>query len=441
MNNLFWKYLFVFYLAFCCLKLAHAEHDIQQRYYTSQDGLNISWVHCMTQSADQTIWMGHGAVYTLTSYDGYSFNYTNCPDVILGEVYSDKKGDLWSVNPDKSKNILASKDGKWETFNVEAGIPYLPSPFQMDRLLFLKEGNLLEFDRISNEIQILLDYSETKIGNFLDLALFQDGSIWLSGVKGVLKIGSKQDSLQNKLVWNEYPVPTKLGVQSFMHPFEGINGGIVVRANSWPKKNNALVGFNGTEWEMLYKSNAEDVYAGWPGVDNCLWIIKGKVPEAMNPFRDWDLYHFHNAHEEKIYKNRILNRELTGIITWPDGRFWIATGSGLASFSPTLWKKQDYDQVLNRRFKHMTEDEKGRVWFACESSFVLEENGNWKDYRPDQSIFTSVVTLLNSGQIVVGLSDGGLVLFDPEQESYSMFLPKNGEKFRYYDRSSDGNMI
>ncbi len=306
-----------------------AQPEIQQRFFTSQNGLKISWVYSLTEGRDQTIWMGHGAVYTLTSYDGYSFNYTECPPVILSEVYEDNTGELWAVDDRASKNILVSTDGNWQTFYLEAGTPFLPSPGHTDRLLFLKEGHLWEFNRISQKIQIIKNHEQSQIGRFLDMSLFRDGFVWISGEHGAARFLDSNDSTGTISQWSEYPLPADLGIHNIEHLFESFDGGLISKADYGNSKNNVLAGFIGEKWKILYKSSAADIYAGWQGLDNSLWILKGDVLIKNAPLRDWNLYHLQHGKEEMVSKNRVLNRELNGILTRHDGSFLIACRSWL----------------------------------------------------------------------------------------------------------------
>jgi signal transduction histidine kinase/CheY-like chemotaxis protein len=418
-----------------------AQSEIQQRFFTSQNGLKISWVHSLTESPDQTIWMGHGAVYTLTSYDGYSFNYTECPQVIVDKVYEDNTGNLWAVDVRASRNILVSTDGNWQTFYLEAGIPFLPSPGHTNKLLFLKEGHLWEFNKVSQKIQIIKKHEQAGIGRFLDMTLFRDGFVWIGGEDGAARFLNVNDSIGTINQWSEYPLPADLGIHNIEHLFESFDGGFISKADYLNSKNNVLAGFIGEKWKILYKSAAEDIYAGWQGLDNSLWILKGDVLKQNDPLRNWNLYHLRRGKEEMIGKNRVLNRELNGIITRPDGSFLIATGSGLASFSPLLWRKQSTDINLNRRYKNMLEDASGRLWFSCENSIILNENDKWKSYRIDYEVFIGLVTTLNTGSLVVGIAEGRLVIFDPKNEASSLLAAEGGEKFRYFDNSGDGNTL
>ncbi len=435
MKNIF--FLVIFYP----FHLVQAQSEIQQRFFTSQNGLKISWVHSLTESPDQTIWMGHGAVYTLTSYDGYSFNYTECPPVIVDKVYEDNTGNLWAVDVTASKNIVASTDGNWQIFDVEAGIPFLPSPGYADKLLFLKEGHLWEFNKVSQKIQIIKKHGQAGIGKFLDMTLFRDGFVWISGENGAARFLNVNDSIGTISQWSEYPLPADLGIQNIEHLFECFEGGFVSQADYLNSENNVLAGFIGEKWKILYKSATEDIYAGWQGLDNSLWILKGDVLKQNDPLRNWDLYHLRRGKEEKVGKNRVLNRELNGIITKPDGGFLIATGSGLASFSPSLWRKQSADINLNRRFKNMLEDASGRLWFACENSFMLNEKDQWKSYEIEHEVFIGLITGLNTGSLVVGIAGGRLVIFDPKNEASSLLAAEGDEEFRYFDNSGDGNTL
>jgi hypothetical protein len=96
----------IFFIFFAEINIL-AQENIQKRFFTSQSGLKISWVHNITSGPGKTILMSHGAVFYLTTWDGYSFDFIPAPPVVLGKVFEDFSGHLWSVIPGKTDGRMA----------------------------------------------------------------------------------------------------------------------------------------------------------------------------------------------------------------------------------------------------------------------------------------------------------------------------------------------
>ena len=200
------------------------------------------------------------------------------------------------------------------------------------------------------------------------------------------------------------------------------------------------MGFNSQSWKILYSSQSQDIFAGWRGHDSTLWIVKGTLSGENGPLRDWELFNVADGKETILEKNRVLNAVLNDIVTYPDGTFLLATGSGLARFAPSLWRRPVTKVNTDRRFKLVHQDKEGRIWFAGEDSFYLCNKGEWKAYNFKPAVFTGDVSSLNNGlSEVVGINNGGLALFNPEKESCGVIYPFGNEKARFYDQTPDGN--
>ena len=102
MIKAFLKNLITFWgisLFFLILSLnVQAQEGVKQRFFTSQNGLKISWVNSITKSQNNTVTIVHGPKFDLSRYDGYNFDYKISPSGILGKTYEDFSGNLWSID-------------------------------------------------------------------------------------------------------------------------------------------------------------------------------------------------------------------------------------------------------------------------------------------------------------------------------------------------------
>jgi len=419
-----------------------AQEGVQQRFFTSQNGLKISWVNSITKSQNKAVTIFHAPKFDIARYDGYNIDYTIRPSGILGRTYEDFSGNLWSIAEGNLDNVNFFSNDKWQNLEFDAGIPFMPTPGVGNKLLFIREGDLKEFDKVKQQTRIIKRAEESQIGQFIDMATFQDGSVWITGENGVANYVVQCDTCKSKEQWIDFQVPKAIGLYHFNKPFEGGNGELTLMSKSSKSKHNVIAGFDGKTWQKLYTSQTDEVHYGWRGPDNSLWIIKGEQPPPPlnSTLTNWNLFHIQEDKETLIVKNRILNRVLNDVVVEPNGTFWLATGSGLARFAPTLWRKKLSKFDSRMPFMKIHEDIRGRLWFAAGESFHLWSNGKRELYQSNPVVFTGDICSLKNGLLIVGISEtGGLALFNPDDKSYKVTFPFGNEKVRYYDQDKNGN--
>jgi PAS domain S-box-containing protein len=446
MRRFFLKNLITFWgisIFFLILSLnVQAQEGVQKRFFTSKNGLKISWVNSITKSQNNVVTIVHSPTFDLARYDGYNFDYTMSPSGTLGRTYEDFSGNLWSIDEGNLDNVFFNSNDKWQNLEFDAGIPFMPTPGMGNKLLFIRDGDLKEFDKVKDQTRIIKRTEESQIGPFIDITTFQDGSVWITGENGVAKYLVQCDTCNFQEQWIDFQVPKSYGLYHFSKPFEGVNGELTLMSKSSKSKHNVLAGFNGKTWQELYTSQTDEVHYGWRGHNNSLWIIKGiqSPPPLHSTIRNWNLYHIQQGKETLIIKNRILNRILNDVVVEPNGAFWLATGSGLAHFTPTFWRRIGASVDLSQRFKKIHEDLMGRLWFAAEDSFFLWSNDKWESYQFNPMVFTGDICSLKNGLLIVGISEtGGLAVFNPVDKSCTVTFPFGKEMIRYYDQDKNGN--
>lgn len=430
-----WGIILVFLLAVLNVQ---AQDGVQQRYFTSQNGLKISWVNSITKSPNNGITIVHSPKFYFAKYDGVIFDYSIDPSGIQGKTYEDFSGNLWSIDEGELNNVSFFSNDEWQNLKIDVGVPFMPTPGTGNKLLFIRDGDLNEFDKAKQQTRIIKQAEDSQIGPFIDMTSFQDGSVWITGEEGLAKY--LVQSVDSREQWIDFRVPKELGLYHFNMPFEGVNGELTFMSKSSRSQQNVLAGFDGKELQKVYVSQSDEVYCGWRGQDNSLWIIKGSQPPLDGPINDWNLFHVQQGKETLVVKNRILNRVLNDIVVEPNGTFWLATGSGLALFSPTLWRKQTAKVDINRRMKKIHEDLSGRLWFAMENAFSVFSDDKWELHQSNPTVFTGDVCSLKNGLLVAGTTDsGGLALFNPMDKNHTVTFPFGNEKIRYYDQGKNGN--
>jgi len=197
---------------------------------------------------------------------------------------------------------IQTTNGK--NLEFEVGVPFIPIPGIGNKLLFIRDGDLKEFDKVKLQTQIIKRAEESQIGQFIDITTFQDGSVWITGEDGVAKYLVQCDTCNFQEQWIDFQVPKSYGLYHFSKPFEGENGELTLISKSSKSKHNVVAGFDGKTWQELYTSQTAEVHYGWRGPDNSLWIIKGiQSPSPLNSIiRDWNLFHIQQGKETPVIK-------------------------------------------------------------------------------------------------------------------------------------------
>ena len=88
-------------LATAILTVAHesrAQEPGHWRVFTSTDGLRESWIEDVTATPAGRVWIAHGAVDSLTVYDGYTFTRLPSPGSSL-KLREGPSGQVWALLP------------------------------------------------------------------------------------------------------------------------------------------------------------------------------------------------------------------------------------------------------------------------------------------------------------------------------------------------------
>ena len=245
----FWAVILLFLMA--TLNVVGQE-GVQQRFFTSENGLKISWVNSITKGPNNSITLVHSPKFYFARYDGINFDYAISPSGIIGKTYEDFSGNFWSIDEGNLDNVNFYSNNKWQDLEFEVGIPFMPIPGIGNKLLFIKDGSLNEYDKSKQQTRIIKRSKESQIGRFIDMTRFHDGSVWITGEYGIAKYLNQSDD--SKEQWIDFQAPKEFGLYHFKKPFEGENGELTLMSKSDKSNHNVLVGFDGKMWEKLYTS-------------------------------------------------------------------------------------------------------------------------------------------------------------------------------------------
>ncbi len=184
--------------------------------------------------------------------------------------------------------------------------------------------------------------------------------------------------------------------------------------------------------------------------DGALWV--GTYDGGLNRFDP----------KTKTFEQVSLDKDIERVPNWQvntlevdfQGRLWVGTPRGLIRLDPddrTVFRFQhdpDDDFSLSADEVHsLLLDGEGHLWVGTTNGLnLLARDGNFTRYLTDVSSEISVITSITGGEedsLWIG-SQGGLVLFDPEEPTYQVFrhnpndpqsLPSNHVSVLFKDRS------
>jgi len=104
-----------------------------------------------------------------------------------------------------------------------------------------------------------------------------------------------------------------------------------------------------------------------------------------------------------------------------------------------LWRKQFPNKGFFEGIIKIHEDQSGQLWVAGQDNFSFSINDKWETHQFNPAVYTGEISSLKNGLVIVGISESGLALFNPDDNSYSVTFPFGDEMVRYYDHDKNGN--
>ena len=356
----------------------------------------------------------------MAELDGYTISTFPKSSDIIGRIGESPSGHIWAMT---RQGLQEWKNGAWVLHPVaeiaaefqtshSLSIQRIPFyPVKQGLVVFLLPDRLMEFSTEEPNhphTTILRDASQTQIGKFSGMVVARDGSLWISGARGLARMPGPVGNLKPDSEWREYIPPVSLGIQNLQEPQEDKERGIIAVGESTTNQQMAVVRFNGLGWETQ-SVGAEKIRFAWCGPDKVLWAA---TKEA--------LFRFPEGRLEKINSKEISAGQYFDLATEPGGAFWLATSDGLFRYAPPVWRSPGSLQKINTPVHCLMEDSNGRLWFVSDGRLQVFQNDLLQEYSPPGS---GILGLQNV-RALFPLKNGTLLLDAGEQ--CFQFQPRDG---------------
>jgi signal transduction histidine kinase/ligand-binding sensor domain-containing protein len=431
--------LVFFQLFFLTSTEAGSVKPINWRFFTASDGLRESYSQYVTVSPSGKVWVKHGSIDMLSWLDGLPApdgKYVNTLPSPSGglRIFEGYCGQLWCPY---ENGIQLFNDGRWIKYKVDeinpiyfsdtqTSISFLPVGF--NQVFFLLPDRLMLFNAETMRVQVIKKAKDANLGRFIDMIFAWNGGGWITGEKGIAKLGFESGTLTPS--WREHLLG-ELGVKDVQEPVEGKNEELFAMAVNHHNNKKETIHFDGNKWRIL-SGNAGDTKKVWPGLDGGYWTLKGEQSFAT-------LSLLHGSKEEAQEKVGILLGDFHDVSTEKDGVFWVATSNGLARYTPPIWRTPVEVKNIRERISSIHEDPVGRIWFGAINHLLKYQDGEWKIYQFPENIeiqkyATQSICSLPDGRIAIGItpSNNFVIVFDPDRERFD-FIP------HLADDSADGS--
>ncbi len=410
---------------------AGAQSRADWRFFTSSDGLKESWTTSITIGASGRLWINHGDVDEITVYDGYSFQRFPSPGSSL-QIYESRFEELWAAGIGQSATLKRFADDEWINYEIpecahgpDRVEAFAPHPLNPGQVLFLYPNCLVTFNIETREKDIVKTANETGLKSFIDLIVTEDGILWITGEHGLAQavLANTGNGHSAVVQWQEHLPPDSLQVSKLRAPHRISDIEFYLIADSEQDGKDAVLHYFKNRWEQIPFSDNKKILAGWRGHDHKLWILADSSQSI-------DLFSIEENKTLLTRRSRVLMGEYRDLEIEQNGVFWLATTLGLARHTPPLWRNVDGLGGLRRLCLSICEDSQGSIWFGSSEGLTRLHDEKWDHYtlpntmQPSPYMPQSLIALPNN-KILVGVTDGKLVVFDPEQECFELIEHPN----------------
>jgi signal transduction histidine kinase/CheY-like chemotaxis protein/ligand-binding sensor domain-containing protein len=414
-----------------------ADDQVQWRFWGVREGLAETYTNRLSVTPTGTAYARHGAVRTMSVFDGYGVNRVPDPRSRVQpywpaetRVYSCPGCAPWVISDGELRTF---QDGQWVVHpSPPAGGRLVEAVPTGGRVVVITDSGLQEYAPASRTWHEIEAGRHSAIRPFLHATPSAFGEIWIAGEHGLGRLLVARDG--GPYEWTE--IETSSRFTHFDFPEPGVRGELFVKGTSRRDGRRAIVRWARDALEEVYTS-VEDSLRGWRGPDGAVWILEGA-----------SMYRLLGGQKRKVDRRGVLSGNIFDVFSDADRTFWIATSEGVARYTPTLWQPPPGLQDMNAPIHAVAEDSGGRLWFAA-TRWVLELDGaTWKRYPlppglETQTVQTRSVILLGDGRILVKAehadrSDAALIL-DPLTGRFTELVHPEGRRIALvYQRPSGG---
>jgi signal transduction histidine kinase len=415
------------------------------RVYRVADGLPERGCISVAVSPHGKVIAKHFDLPMATELDGYSVNLISTPEGVKSRLYESAGGQLWTVVTD---GLQEFREGAWAAHPVPEIAAELRTslnrlvdpiplcPVRQGLLLFLRPDFLFEFNSEDLEhpkTQVLRAAADMQLQRFSGLTAARDGSLWISGARGLAHAPGPLRNLRPETPWREFVAPESLNLTNFQEPHEDAEGGITAVAESSTNHQKVIARFNGKQWSAG-PPVVEKLRHAWRGPERNYW--------GMTTL---GLFTWTEGQPEMTESEEISPRQYYDVAVEPSGAIWLATSDGLFRYAPLAWRTPASVQEFASPIRCLTSDAEGRVWFMAGSALHLLQDEQTRQFP----FPASAARTLQSARAAFPLKDGSLLIdsggqlfrFRPGSESFTT-VPREtpGRELKILGALKDGSL-
>lgn len=429
-------------LALAMAQPACAQRTSDWRIFKAADGLAESFVTSVAVSQRSNVWINHYNVSGATSLNGYRAKTIPGPERGAYRIYESRSGQIWAGY---SGGLQEYKNGAWIKYPINQirsefqtnvlrharSIPLLP--LKQGQILFLLSDELSQFNNEwppEAETRKLCDVKQTGLGRFSDMTLARDGTLWIVGNQGLLRLTNGLRA-NPESAWEEFLLDGSAGIQNLQQAFPDDSGGLTAVADSTSTERKVIAHFDGKRWSVISPGNHQ-VRQAWKGADGRFWAV------SINALlrQDWDGTWIEDRDVPAI--------QFFDVATEANDVFWLATSEGLLRHSPALWQSPAGLRPNTQSVRAIGEQNSGTFWLATAEGINLRQGETWKifpypqaldqPFRPGDFMFS-----VRGRKLVTG-ADGKLLCFDPIRRTFSTKKHTSGLQVKALGLMPDGKL-
>ena len=412
----------VFIVAGLCHCLG-ADLPPEWRSWQVNDGLPESYTAAISVDAAGRVLARHGHVASFSLLDGYRVASLPSPRVGL-RLHGTREGAIWVLG---NAALREFREGRWVEHPLEALREASQHdrdaarclPIAGDRVLVLLPACLLEYRPGARRTWLVRRASDTGLGRFVELAA-DEGSLWLTAERGVARLLPQPDGT---FVWEEFS-GASTSRRHFRAPRPTGSGGLYVvgEAPEDPLAKSAFL-LAGGRWREVYSSRTMRLIA-WAGNEGATWLLD-----------DDRLIQSRGGRHEPVGRRDFLSGLILDQAGDAGAAFWLGTTQGLLRYAPPLWRTPAGAARLDAPVHAITEDSRGRLWFACTRWLGLLEGDRWQFFPLPEGerthyYQTDSLVALPDGRILTRVENQAhLLAFDPRTRRFSRVRHPEGKRF------------
>jgi signal transduction histidine kinase len=414
---------------------APAEPPVNWRVYRGPEGLPYSVTTAVALGPDGGVVIRQGEENLLSSFDGYEVKQIPPSAQPLLAVQSGSPGTVWALYRD---GFMQYDHGRWIPLPVKEVAAAMQSAgpeqklrwcsVQPDRVLFLIEDQLLEYDAVRRETTVVLRLEQTRLGSFLDLGAGGEGTVWLTGRDGVARLGPEFSSVNAESNATSFFPPPTVPVRNLRRPMKDEANGATMLADSAIDGHLLWVRLAEGVWQTGIVPDPRTQRA-WRMPEGMMWFL---TPSAL----------FRLVPGRPVEQEAPLATQYWDVAMGELGVFYVASSEGLLRYMPLPWQAPRGFEAEAIAVQYVREDSGNRLWCAGASMVMALENGAWEKYLlPGVNVGSPQVSkrlvILPDGHVLYGFNSR-LFGFSSARGGFEEILHPSGARLKLLGQLEDG---